>query len=165
MELEDVWTWYCWQRLGEPVERPQMEPLTPEAGLKLLWEFHPLFTPRMDAIRATAYSDAFDDQADAALAALARDNDLASWNELDAGTWRVLYERLAYSETVMVVNMLAGTPSIGRLPRGLDDASRSRAVLLQFLLGGGRSIDRRLLPRSTAGSAPAFPAVSSLRQQ
>lgn len=165
MELENVWLWYCAERLGQPTEQPAMEPLGPAEVLDLFWTFHAVFRPRHDAIAATPYSEAFDEEADGALAQLAIADSFAGWEAMSAGAWRVLYERFAYSCTVAMANEVEGTEVIASLPVGLDDRSRARALLLRFLLGGGRSIDRRLLARSKPGALPPFPASTPLRRQ
>lgn len=157
MDLGKVWMEYCFEAIGRPPKPPALRPLTPWEVVERLFDFHPLFAPRHEEISATPYSTAFDDAADAALLTLARDDDLSSWEALSAGAWRVLMERLVYSEVVAIANVLAGTPVIARLPPGLTRQQEGRALLLQFLLGGGRSIDRKLLPTPAPGAAPAFP--------
>ena len=163
MDLGEVWMEYCFEAIGRPAKAPALRPLAPMEVVERLFDFHPLFTARPDIINAAPYSTVFDEDADAALLALARDDDLASWETLSAGGWRVLLERLIYSEVVVIANQVAGTLVIARLPPGLTRQQEARTLLLQFLLGGGRTIDRRLLPAQAPGRAPAFPALP-LRQ-
>lgn len=165
MELEDIWLWYCEQRLGQPKERPDIEALEASEVLELLWTLHPLFTARSEAIAATPFSDAFNDEADGALAQMAIANSFKGWDRISAGAWRVLYERLVFCETVIILNQAQGDGFTTRLPAGLDQEDQMRALLLKLLLGEGRSIDRRLLARSPRGRAPSFPASTSLRRQ
>ena len=164
MELSEIWLWYCSERLGQPSRLPDPVALSPWDGLELFLTFHPMFLARIEAIAATPYLRRFDGEADEGLAQLARFDGFDAWDGMSAGAWRVLYERLAYAEVVALTNEAAGNPVIAHLPAGLDVQSRARALLLQFLLGGARSIDRRLLPRSPRGAAAPLPGSTSLRR-
>lgn len=164
MELSQAWVWYCLDRLGTN-ELPPPEELGPWQVLELLFDFVPLFHARHQAIAATRYDDAFDEEADGALALVAMSDTFSGWDELTAGAWRVLAERWTYAGTVAAANAAMNNPVIGHLPIGLDRQSRARAVLLQFLLGGARTIDRRLLRPMPDGSLPEFPAATRLRRQ
>lgn len=164
MDLQEVALWYAEDRLGHPPDPRRRAELSPEEVLKLLWDFHPLFTPRYDAIRATAYDDAFDEEADMALVQLARTDDLSSWDGLTAGAWRVLAERLLYLETVAATNLAAGTKVFTSIPRGLDRRSRGRFVLVLLLLGAARTIPREVIDRPDRGTFPGFPEMPLRRQ-
>lgn len=164
MELSDVWIWYCEERFPNEEDLPKPEPVTPRQALELFFDLHPMFTERNDAIKLVAYNTAFDGEADGALAHLARFDTFDGWNEMSAGAWRVISERLLYAETVAAANEAHGEPVIAHLPVGLDRKSRARALLLMFLLGGARTIDRRLLPERPDGSLPPFPGTLPLRK-
>ena len=165
MDLADIWIWYVAQRLGADPVREDFADIGPWSTLELLWGFHPLFTARWDAIAATPYSTEFDAEADGALARLAIDDATGSWDGLSSGAWRVLQERLAFLEVVVVANEAAGTKVFTEAPRLLDRTKQARTVLLRMLLGPARTIDRRLLPPSAPGAAPPVPATTSLRRQ
>lgn len=164
MEMSEIWMWYCGEMFPGR-EMPAPEPISPWRVVELFFDFHPMFTARFDAIRATRYSTAFDDEADRALMHMARHDTMDGWERMTAGAWRVMYERLAYCEIVALANEAAKKPFIAHLPVGLDRQSQGRALLLMFLLGHGRTIDRRLLPQSPDGSLPAFPSTSLLQRQ
>ncbi|MFC2254876.1 hypothetical protein ACETRX_35140 [Labrys portucalensis] len=164
MELREIWIAYCEQQLGDRAASAAPVIISPKKAMALLWNFNALFTPRVAAITATAFSTQFDEEADGALAMLARTDSFASWERMSAGAWRVLYERHLYTLVVMDANAALSEPVISRLPSGLTRQSQARALLLQFLLGGARSIDRQLLPLSKPGTLPAFPANTSLRR-
>lgn len=164
MKLSEIWLWYCEQHIPA-VATPGTEGLSPEKVLEDFWTFHPLFTGRTGVISATPYSTDFDDAADDALAQMALEDSFASWEGISAGTWRVLQERFVYCSTVVAANMAAGKEVIDHLPSGLPPKARARALLLRYLLGHGRTIDRRLLPKAPIGSAPQFPASAPIRRQ
>ncbi len=167
MDLKDVAQWYAERRLGRalgPDDAAEAVRLSPQHALEMLFAFHPLFTPRWDALEATPYSDAFDTEADEALLKLAELDNLDHWDGLSAGAWRVLWERLAFLEVVIIANMVAGTRVLTGVPRSLDERSRSRMLLLTFVLGPARTIDRGVLPRSEPGTALRFPSSTALRR-
>lgn len=159
MELRDVALWYAEDRLGRAPDPRRRTSLSPEEVLRLLWDFHPMFTPRSDAISATPYAEVFMSEADAALVQLARTDDFSSWDALSAGAWKVLAERLRYLETVLATNWHAGTKVFTSIPRGLDRRSKGRFVFLLLLLGEARTIPPQLLERTGSGRFPGFPEM------
>ena len=165
MDLSEIWLAYCADRLGPAIEDAEAIAIAPWRGVELLFRWHPLFVDKTDAIAAVPYAQSFDDEADFALVMLARDDAFDAFQTRSAGAWRVLYERLVFAETVLLVNEVRLNAVIGRLPVGLAEEQQSRALGLMFLLGGARTIDRRLLPRSKPGTLPSFPASTSLRLQ
>lgn len=166
MGLSDAWMAYCEEKLPEgSLEAPLTELVSPWRAIELFFDFMPMFTARHDAMSATRYDTVFDKEADGALAQLAVADTLSGWEELTAGAWRVLAERFTYAAVVCMANEAAGEPVIASLPKGLDRQSQARALLLMFLLGGARTIDRRVLPAKLDGSLPEFPANTSLRRQ
>lgn len=165
MEFLELVLAYAERHLGRAPEPASAEKVSPAAALELLWEFHPLFTPRMPAIEATPYSTSFDREADNALLRMAETDSFDAWEGLSAGAWRVLQERLTYVETVAVVNEAKGTGVFTSVPSGLARQQKARFVLLLQLLGPGRTVDRQLLSRSKPGSASAFPSGQTLRRQ
>ncbi len=55
-------------------------------------------------LTAVEYNDAFDDEADAMLLRLAATESAGDWDSANAGAWKVLSERLLYSETVLLLS-------------------------------------------------------------
>lgn len=165
IERERLWLWYAAERLGQPKKQPPFESMTAGQALELLWQLHPVFTGRSDAIAATPYSADFDAEADAALEALAVTDSFDRWEAISAGAWRVLYERHVYAATVLTASMVRNTGFTEHLPVGLDGKAQGRALFLKLLLGPARTIDRQLLPRSKPEALPAFPADMTLRRQ
>jgi hypothetical protein len=165
MDLGNIWTVYCEDRLGSAIETARPVPVTPWRGIELTWTWHPMFVAKFDVLQDVPYSTAFDEEADIALMALAMRNSFDAMDGTSAGAWRVLYERLSYTQVVMLANEAAKKPVISRLPEGLSETEQAIAIGLQFLLGGARTIDRRLLPKSKPGKLPPFPASTSLRRQ
>lgn len=166
MSLSSVWLWYCEQHLSAAqLGAQRTRALSPDEVMEAFWTFHPLFIGRLDVIKATPYSKQFDVTADGALGAMAMTDSFASWEEMPAGAWRVLYERFVYCSTVVAANMAAGTPVIDQVPAGLAPEKTARALLLRYLLGHGRTIDRRVLPLSAPGTLPPFPASIPIRRQ
>lgn len=161
MELSKAWIAYCEPKVAPDAEA---EPFSPDLVMERLWLFNPLFTARFDAITATDFSTVFDEEADGALMDLAW-HDRIAWDGLSVGAWRVLFDRHEYALIVAMANKTAGVAVIAGLPRGLSEEEQSRALLLQFLLGGARTIDRRLLPKSRSGRVPPIPGTTLLRQQ
>ena len=166
MDLSKVWQWYCEQHLSpRDLAALRVLPLAPDAVLAGFWAFQPLFTGRMDAIKAVPYSTDFDDSADEALVSMAMTDSFEGWDAINAGTWRVLHERFLYCSTVVAANMAAGTAVIDRVPAGLSLEATSRALLLKYLLGHGRTIDRKVLPLSGPGTVLQFPGAGPIRRQ
>ncbi len=165
MELDEIWLWYCEHRLGKELENIPPETFSPDDVLERLWVFLPMFTGRHDAIEATKYSKRFDGEADGALSYLATENETDGWDKMSAGAWRVLQERLTYCLIVICANKYEKVDVIDRLPAGLDRKEQSNALLLKYLLGHGRTVDRKVLPVSKPGTAPAFPPDMKLRKQ
>lgn len=158
-DMREIALWYAEARLGRAPDPRRRTSLSPEEVLQLLWEFHPLFTPRSDAFSATPYAEAFMSEADTALVWLARTDDFASWDGLSAGAWRVLAERLSYLEAIVARAWLEGAKVFTSVPRGLDRRSKGRFVLLLLLLGEARTIPPSLLERSGSGAFPGFPEM------
>lgn len=165
MELSEIWMWYCEERLPKEGKRTPLIELAPWDALDLFFDLHPMFTARYDVINSVAYDTAFDGEADGALSHMARFDTFDGWDRLSAGGWRVISERLLWSETVIAANAAEGTKVIAQLPRGLDRQSQSRALMLMYLLGGGRTIDPRMLRKRPDGRFPAFPSERPIRKQ
>ena len=165
MELSRVWIGYCEKRLGPAAGSAATVSLSPKDTHALLYEWNGLFTGRASTLLDIPYSTAFDDEADAALCEVARLDNFRTWDRLSAGAWRNLLERLTYAQGVALANEMAGTDFIAWLPSGLSRRERSRAVGLQFLLGGARTIDPKWLSDRGHGAQTAFPASTSLRPQ
>lgn len=166
MEMDEAWIWYVGQHVPKgALTRPPTEFIALQT-LESFFDLHPMFTMRWDAINATPYSTEFDEIVDGALAQMAMADHFDGWEELPAGAWRVLAERLLYSEAVLAA-MWAKEPEtvIDRLPAGLSPERQSKALLLKYLLGSGRTIDRQMLRAKPDGSLPSFPAMQTLRRQ
>ena len=166
MELNEIWLWYVNEHtVANAAARPSLE-FRAWDTLERFFDLHPMITARYDAINTTRYSMEFDNVADGALAQMAMSDSFAGWEELPAGGWRVISERLLYSEVVLGVMAAKeqGTV-IDRLPLGLTKERQAKALLLKYLLGHGRTIDRKVLPTRPDGSLPEFPAAQTLRRQ
>jgi hypothetical protein len=165
MQRNEVWLAYVNDRIKpKHVDRPPVE-LRAWQTLALFFDLHRLFTERWDAISATPYSVEFDDEADLALLQLAATDKMSGWEQLSAGAWRVLAERLLYCEVVLAA-MGAQEPEaiMDRLPQGLKAGQQAHALLLKYLLGHGRTIDRQVLPLRQDERLPTFPSSQSLRK-
>lgn len=165
MELNEIWLWYVNEHV-EPknVNKPAQEFRATDV-LERLWDFHSFFSPRFDLIKATKYDEAFIENADGALANLAMKNSMDDWETLNAGTLRVLSERLLYTETVLAVMMVKEPETItDGLPQGLSQIVQSRALLLKYLLGHARKIDRRVFPKETFEQSKEFPGGKGLHK-
>jgi hypothetical protein len=162
MELSDVWKWYCEQHMPMGA-RLALEPVSPTQAHELFFAMNGLFSARSDVLKSVPYDTAFDTEADDALLAMAMEDGFATWTSITAGAWRVLYERFLFCSLVLVANIKAGTQVTDRLPSGLGPEHRAKALLLRYLLGHGRAIDRRVLPLSAPGTLPPFPASKPLR--
>jgi len=165
MELSRVWVTYCEKRLGPAADKATTVAISPKDTHELLYEWNGLFTRRASTLLEVPYSTEFDDEADAALCEAARVDNFRSWERLSAGAWRNLLERLTYAQGVALTNEMAGTDFIAWLPSGLSRRERSRAVGLQYLLGGARTIDPKWLSDKGRGAQTTFPASTSLRPQ
>lgn len=164
MELNEIWYWYCEQRFPHEKELPKPEPVAPWDALDLLFDLHPMFTARYDIINSVPYDMVFDGEVDGALCQLAQLNSFDGWDEMSAGAWRVMSERLLWSETVIAVNAAQDKQVIAHLPVGLDRQSSARALMIMYLLGGGRTIDPKMLRERSDSRFPAFPAKRPIRK-
>lgn len=136
MRLDEVWLWYAAQRLGREPDPDDSEVLTPEEVQALLWDFNTLFEGRTADIDDAVPTRDADDGADAALCALAVNDNFDHWHALSAPVLRVLRDRHANVLVVAEVNRREGTQFMSRIPRGLDPTSRARTVWLQLMLFG-----------------------------
>lgn len=166
MELKEVWLAYVNDRISAanavlaPVE------FTAEASMRRFFDLHPMFSARWAAINATPFNSDFDESADMALVQLAAKDSFDDWDRLPAGIWRVIGDRLMYSQIVLAVMMFKEPDRIiDRLPQGLTQQEQSKALLLKYLLGHGRSIDRHILPITHDLSLGSFPGAQTLRKQ
>ncbi|KIC38129.1 hypothetical protein RA27_20370 [Ruegeria sp. ANG-R] len=165
MQLSEVWMSYCADRFPEEKELPPPMPVDPWEALELLFELHPMFTARYDAIKSAPFDRIHDEETDGALCQLAMTDSFAGWDGLSAGGWRVMIERLIWSETVIAANAAQNNPVIAHLPEGLDRMSSAKALLLMYLLGGGRDVDTRTLDARPRGTFPSLPAQRPIRKQ
>lgn len=163
MELNEVWLWYSRSQLPDTITTIEPQALSPDDVMALFWTFHPLFAGMSDVIKSVPYSTDFDEEADLALVDLAADDAFDAWPEMSAGAWRVMYERFVFCSTVVAANMVAGTRVIDQIPQGLSETAKARTLLLRYLLGHGRKIDRHILPLSRQGAAPHLPASRPIR--
>lgn len=161
--LREVWIVYCEERLGRPLDETEPQAIAPWRGIELLWRFNGMFSERSEMLKSVEFDERFDPHADGALCQMAKDDGFAAWDRLNAGGWRILYERHIYALTVMAANAASREPVISHLPAELDDERLARALWLQFLLGGARRIDRRLVPKSMPGDIPRLPGEASLK--
>jgi len=147
MELNEIWLTYVNEHMAADAGKIPPIELTASQTLERLFDFHPMLSARWDTIMSVKYNDAFDEEADNALAHLAMTDSFAAWDQLSVGAWRVLVERLQYCEVVLGANMAAVPKAVtDRLPLGLTRDQEARALLLHYLLGHGRTIDRQILP-------------------
>jgi hypothetical protein len=166
MELHEIWLWYVNEHISELDAKALPVKFTASGTMEKFFDLHPMFTARWDAITAVAFNEAFDDEADGALAECAISDSFAGWEALSAGGWRVLSDRLLYCELVLSVQWAREPETIiDRLPRGLSADRQTKALLLKYLLGHGRTIDRHVLPIKQTNTFPAVPATLTLRRQ
>ncbi|NVM42017.1 hypothetical protein HWX16_16940 [Ochrobactrum intermedium] len=166
MELNEVWLVYANKHmLSNAADLPPIE-FTASETLRCFFDVHPMFTGRWDAIMSVSFNAAFEEEADMGLVQLAATNSFKDWERLSAGAWRVINERMMYSEVVLSLTMAREPKSImDRLPQGLGSDQQTIALLLKYLLGHGRTIDRRVLPVKDRRSLVEFGAMQTLRQQ
>ena len=82
MELSEIWLAYVNEHtVADAGKFPPVE-ITASQTLERLFELHPIFTSRWDAIMSVKYTDAFDEEANNALAHLAMTDSFAAWDEL-----------------------------------------------------------------------------------
>ena len=110
-----------------------------------------MFHARFDAINATPYDTAFDERADNMLMHLGSNDDFTDWDQGGDGAFRVLFERLMLTEVVMAAILVKKTPVITRIPLGMSEHQQAVALLLMYLLGPSRVIDRAILPARPPG--------------
>ncbi len=165
MKLSEVWLAYCETRFPNEASLPPPEPLAPWDAIELFFDLHPMFTAQYDIINSVPFDTSFDEEADGALCQLAMVDSFDGWDAMSAGAWRVMSERLLWSQTVLAVNAARETEVIAHLPIGLDRQSKARALMLMYLFGGGRSIDSRMLRERPDGRFPGFPADRPIRKQ
>jgi len=161
----DVLMWYCIEKHGGDPDVSRAERVPDTETLKAFEPVFALMAQRFDVIRATPYSEDFDEEADGALAALAITDSFESWEDITAGAWRVLLDRMRQAIIVIEAARVGGEPVIETLPRGLPRHARRQALVLQWLLIHSRSIDRQLLPLSEPPELPSFPATTPIRRQ
>ena len=119
--------------LERPLESVPPEPASGLQVVEALWPLNERFRPHLVRIRALPYASVFEPEADAALAALAKDVN-ADWSSLPAGAWRVLLERQQQAIMVALANEVSGN-AVMQMPSGLSDTQRTVFAAL-FLLHG-----------------------------
>jgi len=166
MELSEVWLQYVNDHLDPALaKKPPLE-FTAWQTIERFFEIHPMLTARWDALAGTPFNAEFDEVADMALVQVAATDSFASWDNLVVGAWRVISDRLMYCEIVLGVTAAREPKGVmARLPQGLERNRQTKALLLKYLLGHGRTIDRRVLPIEHKRSPQAFPATQTLRKQ
>jgi hypothetical protein len=157
--------WYCIEKHGGDPDVSRAERVADTETLKAFEPVFALMAQRFDVIRATPYSEDFDEEADGALAALAITDSFESWEDITAGAWRVLLDRMRQAIIVIEAAGMSGEPVIDTLPRGLPREARRQALVLKWLLVHSRSIDRKLLPLSEPPALPSFPPTTPIRRQ
>lgn len=138
--------------------RPRIEQAGAVTLAELLWPVLrklERFRPMLDS---TAYDPtAFDRDADEALRAIAM---IGSWkplDDLDAGTLKVLAERLEWSVTALMLEGEAGSRISVPLPLDADEATRSLAAALAVLGNPESSPPPQWRQREPSGHHGAFP--------
>jgi hypothetical protein len=163
--LADIPFWYCIEKHGADPDVTRAERVPDTETLTAFEPVFALMAQRFDVIRATPYSEDFEEEADGALAALAITDSLDSWEDITAGAWRVLCDRLRQAIILITAARMNGAPVIDTLPRGLPREFWGRALVLQWLLIHSRSIDRQVLPLSEPPALPSFPPTTPIRRQ
>lgn len=126
-----------------------------EQTVAALWPMFEVFRPHLAQINATAYSSAYEPEADAALAALAS-GELWTAEQPSTGAWRVLYERHTQSLQVVGASQAAGNTRLVPVPQALQQVHRTIAAVL-FLQWGMALLRAPIEPASFAvpqGSLP-----------
>jgi hypothetical protein len=118
---------------------PQVEYVGAETSLRLLWPSLMRLRARILAATDLSAGSAFEGDADMALARLAESGDFGVWEDLNAGTWAVLSDRLMWSATVLALAMGSEDGIKMMLPRGAPEDVRQLATLLWLLGGPGRT--------------------------
>ena len=124
-QLEQFFT----AQLGEGWQERPIVYLDGEQTIAALWPMFEVFRPHLGQINATAYSSAYEPEADEALAALAS-GELWTAGQPSADAWRVLYERHTQSLVVAAANQAAGNSRLVPVPQALQKAHHTIAAVL-----------------------------------
>jgi len=165
MSLDEIWLAYVNSHMDENAATTDAVEFRASQTLELFFDTHSLFSKRWGAIQATAFNAEFDGLADDALARVSMDDSFASWEQLPAGVWRVISDRLMYCEICLSVVMAQDDRVTDHLPQGLRKDQQLKALLLKYLLGHGRTIDRHVLPEQVCEQSSTFPSQLPLRPQ
>jgi hypothetical protein len=148
----------------EGAEPPEMERPPPGAILELIWPLLDVFRPYLAVLDETPYSEAFEKQADEALAFIALGGELSFWSKLPSGTLAVLWDRASWSVSALIIEDAAGTDFTIPLPRHARPGLRAIAAFLFLLAGPGRDPSDEWKKRRRQQSAADFLEAPPLRQ-
>jgi hypothetical protein len=121
------------QVMGRALDGLKPVPISGWQAVEALWPLNERFRPQVHQIRALPYLAAYEDEADAAIAALALNRPGADWSGLSGEAWRVLLERQQQILTVAVANEVAGNTKFMSIPSGLPKAAWTGFAMLFWL--------------------------------
>jgi hypothetical protein len=147
----------------EGAEPPEMERPSPGAILELVWPLLDVFRPYLAILDQTPYSEAFEKEADEALAFIALGGELSFWGELPSGTLAVLWDRASWSVAALVIEDAAGSKFTIPLPRQAPPGVRAKAAFLFLLAGPGKDPSDEWKKRRRQQSAEDFLDASPWR--
>ncbi|MBI3771450.1 MAG: hypothetical protein HY272_01905 [Gammaproteobacteria bacterium] len=125
--------------------------------IELLWPLNDMFRARLMDIRKLEYDEAFEEEADSAIAAYVKAPGAGAWSGISAGAWRVLLERHQQRLELAMHNEIEGVRPL-TAPAGLNEADQLIFLMLVWL---GRmklpfpAADRSLLELSAGRPSPS----------
>ncbi|HSI41803.1 MAG TPA: hypothetical protein VLA00_14765 [Xanthobacteraceae bacterium] len=125
--------------------------------LEYVWGFLESWRDRLPIVEATPYGEAYEEEADAALTALAITGTTSSWVAASAGVWRVLFARATWAVAALTLEDAGGGVVKIPLPTGATREVRATAALLALLGGPSRDVPSVWRTRSPSEILQALP--------
>lgn len=100
--------------------------------VELLWPLNDMFRARLLDICKLKYDEAFEEEADSAIAAYIKNPGAGAWGGIAPEAWRVLLERHQQMMTLAAYHEAEGDPRI-KIPAGLNETDQLLFLMLVLL--------------------------------
>lgn len=119
--------------LGQPINEFTPVQLSGWEVVEIVWPLNDFFRPKWHQINTLRYPSNFEKAANDAIERFVLNPGQKTWENLEAGVWRVLLERHQQLIQMAIANEIAGNTVITHIPNGLQQIEKLCGIMLLLL--------------------------------